>query len=94
MNRAGEAALAIIRELGGHLEEVQTLSAKLPLVKELRRYEHDLIKKALTSAGGSVVHTARILRTSHQHLAYVIEHRHKDLLPLRTPVKRRGKRKQ
>jgi tetratricopeptide (TPR) repeat protein len=67
MNRAGEAALAIVRELGGHFEEVQSLSAKLPLVKELRRYEHDLIKQALASAGGGVVHAARLLKTSYQH---------------------------
>lgn len=91
INRAGEAALCIIRELGGRLEEVQALSEKLPLLKELQRYEHDLVKQALISARGSVSHAARLLRTSHQHLAYLIEHRHKDLLPLRTPVKHRQK---
>lgn len=91
-NRAGEAALAIIRELGGRLKEVQALSEKLPLVKELKRYEHDLIKQALASAKGSVSHAARLLRTSHQHLTYLIEHRHKDLLSARTPIKRRRKK--
>jgi tetratricopeptide (TPR) repeat protein len=93
MNRAGEAALVIVRELGGRLDEVQELSEKLPLVKELHRYEHDLIKQALIEAGGSVSDAARLLRTSHQHLAYAIEHRHKDLLTLRTPVKPRRRRK-
>jgi tetratricopeptide (TPR) repeat protein len=93
-NRAGEAALAIIQELGGHLEELKSLSSKLPLVKELRRYEHDLIKEALISVGGRVSHAARLLRTSHQYLAYVIEHRYKDLIALRTPVKTRRKRNQ
>ncbi|HEX8176654.1 MAG TPA: tetratricopeptide repeat protein [Pyrinomonadaceae bacterium] len=89
--RAGEAALCIVRELGGRLEEVQSLSEKLPLVKELRRYEHDLVKRALIRAQGSVTQAARLLRTSHQHLAYLVEHKHKDLLPLRTPAKRRPK---
>jgi tetratricopeptide (TPR) repeat protein len=93
INRAGEAALAIIHELGGRIEEVQDLSEKLPLVKELRRYEHEMLKQALISARGSVTEAARLLRTSHQHLAYLIEHRHKDLLPLRTPAKRRQKSK-
>jgi tetratricopeptide (TPR) repeat protein len=94
MHRAGEAALVIIKQLGGHLEEVQTLSAKLPLVKEIRRYEHDLIKQALISAGGIVSNAAHLLRTSHQHLIYVIEHRHKDLLQYRKPKRERPKRKQ
>jgi tetratricopeptide (TPR) repeat protein len=93
INRAGEAALVIIKELGGHFEEVQLLSAKLPLVKEIRRYEHDLIKQALISAGGIVSNAAHFLRTSHQHLIYIIEHRHKDLIELRTPKKERPKRK-
>ncbi|HEX8140055.1 MAG TPA: hypothetical protein VF544_21010 [Pyrinomonadaceae bacterium] len=52
-NRAGEAALVIVRELGGQFEEVQSLSAKLPLIKELRRYEHGLIKQALISAAAA-----------------------------------------
>ncbi|HVG33923.1 MAG TPA: hypothetical protein VM911_12620 [Pyrinomonadaceae bacterium] len=90
-NRAGEAALAIIQELGGQFEEVQALTEKLPLLKELQRYEHGLIKQALISAGGSVTRAARLLQTSHQHLAYLIKKRHKDLLALRTPAIRRHK---
>lgn len=92
-NRSGEAALVIIQELGGRLEEVQTLSEKLPLVKELKRYEHDLIKQALIRGNGSVTQAARLLRTSHQHLAYLVEHKHKDLLPLRITAKRRRRSK-
>ena len=91
--RAGEAALCIVRELGGQLEEIQDLSEKLPLVKELRRYEHEMVKDALIRSHGSITQAARLLRTSHQHLAYLIEHRHKDLLPLRTPAKHRQKPK-
>jgi tetratricopeptide (TPR) repeat protein len=93
INRAGEAALVIIKELGGHFEEVQLLSAKLPLVKELRRYEHDLIKQALISSSGIVSNAAHLLGTSHQHLIYIIEHRHTDLIGLRTKKKERPKRK-
>jgi transcriptional regulator with GAF, ATPase, and Fis domain len=93
MNRAGEAALVIVRELGGHFEEVQTLSTGLPLLKELRRYEHDLIMQALISTGGIVTNAARLLKTSHQHLSYIIEHRHKDLMLFRTQKKERPKRK-
>lgn len=91
INRAGEAALAIIRELGGHLEDVQSLSEKLPLLKELQHYEHDLIRQALINGNGSITQAARLLGTSHQHLGYLIEKKHKDLLALRTPVQRRSK---
>jgi tetratricopeptide (TPR) repeat protein len=91
LNRAGEAALVIVRELGGRFEEVEALTGKLPLLKELQRYEKGLIKQALISAGGSVTKAARLLQTSHQHLAYLIKKRHKDLLALRTPAKRRHK---
>jgi tetratricopeptide (TPR) repeat protein len=90
-NRAGEAALVIVQELGGRLEEVRALSEKLPLVKELERYEHSLIKQALISGGGSITKAAYLLGTSHQHLAYLIEKKHRDLLALRTPAKRRLK---
>jgi tetratricopeptide (TPR) repeat protein len=93
VDRAGEAALALIRELGVHLEELQTLSAKLPLVKEIRRYEHDLVKQALLSAEGSVTNAARLLHTSHQYLAYIIESRHKDLIKVRNEKRERPKRK-
>lgn len=85
--------MVIVRELGGQFEEVQSLSARLPLLKELRRYEHDLIKQALINTEGSVTSAARLLRTSHQHLSYIIEHRHKDLLKFRTEKKERPKRK-
>jgi tetratricopeptide (TPR) repeat protein len=93
MNRAGEAALVIIKELGGRFDEVQSLSAKLPLVKEIRRYEHDLIKQALINSDGIVTSAARLLKTSHQHLIYIIENRHKDLIKLRTPKRQSPKRK-
>jgi tetratricopeptide (TPR) repeat protein len=89
LTRAGEAALAIIRELGGPLEEVQALSEKLPLLEELKRYEHALIKQALINGGGSITQAARLLGTSHQHLIYLIEKKHKDLLALRSrPIRR------
>jgi tetratricopeptide (TPR) repeat protein len=93
MSRAGEAALVIVRELGGRFEELQTLSTGLPLLKELRRYEHDLIKQALINTGGIVTNAARLLQTSHQHLSYIIEHRHKDLIKFRTEKRERPKRK-
>jgi tetratricopeptide (TPR) repeat protein len=93
INKAGEAALTIIEELSNHLtlQRVQDTYAGSGLV-EVRRCEHDLVKQALISAKGSITQAARILGTSHQNLAHLIEYRHTDLLSLRTPAKPRRKR--
>jgi tetratricopeptide (TPR) repeat protein len=91
-NLAGEAALTIIQELGG-IPEGESQSPKLPLGKELRRYEHELIKRALIRTEGHISRAAQLLGTSHQHLGYIIEHRHKDLIKARKPKKDRAKRK-
>jgi tetratricopeptide (TPR) repeat protein len=89
--RAGEAALTVIEELGGHLtfDKVQSAFSGYGLEEILRSYEKDVIKQALVNAEGSVTQAARLLGVSHQRLIYLIKKRHKDLLPFRTPAKRR-----
>lgn len=59
------------------------------LDQEVLRYEADLIKKALESADGSVTRAARLLKVTHQGLAFILQGRHKHLLPARTPVRKR-----
>jgi len=59
------------------------------LDEEVLRYEADLIKKALESADGSVTRAARLLKVTHQGLAFILQGRHKHLLPARTPVRKR-----
>ena len=54
------------------------------------RYEKKLIRQALRRAEGGVTQAARLLGLTHQALAYMLEHRHRDLLIERTPkIKRR-----
>ncbi len=65
--------------------------SRLSLEAEVLRYEGNLIRKALESAGGSVTRAARLLGVTHQGLAFIINGRHRDLLTIRTPVKRRRK---
>lgn len=94
LNRAGEAAIAMIEELSGHLlsDERQADSENsLELVEEMRRYEHNLIRVALMKAEGSVTKAARLLGVSHQRLIYIIEKRHADLISVRKPARRRPK---
>jgi tetratricopeptide (TPR) repeat protein len=63
------------------------------LGEEIRQREHDLIEQALIKTKGRLTQAARLLGTSHQQLAFLLESRHKDLLALRTPIKPRRKRK-
>jgi DNA-binding NtrC family response regulator len=59
------------------------------LSEEVRRYEGSLIKMALDATEGHITHAARLLGTTHQGLAYILQGRHKDLLHARKPVRRR-----
>jgi tetratricopeptide (TPR) repeat protein len=59
------------------------------LDEEVLRYEADLIKQALETAHGSVTRAARLLKVTHQGLAFILQGRHKHLLPARTPVRKR-----
>jgi tetratricopeptide (TPR) repeat protein len=94
LNRAGEAALILLEELGEHFTpRAVKMPTQTGMLKDVRRYERNLIKQALTDARGHITQAARFLGTSRQHLAYLLESRHKDLLSVRTPIIRRPKRK-
>jgi tetratricopeptide (TPR) repeat protein len=62
---------------------------QLSLEAEVLRYEGNLIRQALETSGGSVTRAARMLGVTHQGLAFILNGRHKDLLSIRTPVKKR-----
>jgi transcriptional regulator with PAS, ATPase and Fis domain len=96
LDRAGEAAIAMLEELGEHLtsDEAQAISANFMLGEGMRRYEHDLIKQALAKSQGVLTKAARLLGVSHQRLSYLIEKKHKDLRSYRTLIRRRPKPKQ
>lgn len=59
------------------------------LEAEVLSHEANLIRQALQATGGSVTRAARLLGVTHQGLAFILNGRHKDLLAIRTPVKRR-----
>ena len=59
------------------------------LDEEVLRYEANLIKQALEAANGSVTRAARLLKVTHQGLAFILQGRHKHLLSARTPVRKR-----
>jgi tetratricopeptide (TPR) repeat protein len=93
-NKAAEAALAAFQEIGEYLtvSETEKVVSGRTLSEEVNSYEHELIKRALENAQGSVTHAARSLGISYQALGYMLETRHKSLLKDRTPPRRRMRR--
>ncbi len=59
--------------------------------EQVHKREAELISAALLEAGGSVTRAARQLKLTHQGLCYIINHRHKDLLSERAPIRVRRK---
>ncbi len=71
------------------LRTAATLTPGVSLEELVLNYEGELIRQALEAAGGSVTRAARSLGITHQGLAFILNGRHKSLLSIRTPVKRR-----
>jgi tetratricopeptide (TPR) repeat protein len=92
IKRAGEAALAMVEELGEHLTVgvmTKATATECVLGDELKRYEAELIRQALRRASGSVTRAAHLLGITHQYLCYLLDNRHPELLTERTPIVRR-----
>jgi tetratricopeptide (TPR) repeat protein len=86
---AGKLAASVRRELSRD-EAVDILLTKpFDLDQQLLEYEHDLIKQALAQSDGKITHAAKLLGRTYQGLAHMIEAKHPDLLPKRSPVRRR-----
>lgn len=93
--RLGDCARRlVVSALSGVESGSETLSDAAPnfsLEADVHRYEANLIRQALETSGGSVTRAARLLGVTHQGLAFILNGRHKDLLAIRTPVKKRRK---
>jgi tetratricopeptide (TPR) repeat protein len=68
------------------------LNTSCDLQQEVLKYEGALIRQALAKVDGRLTLAAKLLRTSYQGLAYIIDARHKYLLKERTPVRRRSRK--
>jgi tetratricopeptide (TPR) repeat protein len=64
---------------------------RISFEREIHQRESELIKTALDQANGSVTRAARQLGLTHQGLCYIINHRHKQLLGARAPIRVRRK---
>ena len=85
LNSLRQAALTILGELdsikGTEAETVQTGSCSLRLYDEVRRFEINLIKSALSRTGGSQTHAARLLGVKLTTLNSKIKRYHIDFSP-------------
>ncbi|HTG91826.1 MAG TPA: helix-turn-helix domain-containing protein [Pyrinomonadaceae bacterium] len=97
-SRLGECARRLVssawsNDNKGETEKARSapvvISESYSLETEVLRYEANLIRQALETSGGSVTRAARMLGVTHQGLAFILNGRHKDLLSIRTPVKKR-----
>ena len=96
-NRLGECARRVLSVSLAKVPAADAMQAAaeasiqpgFSLDAEVLRYEGSLIRKALEESGGSVTRAARLLGTTHQGLAFILNGRHSDLLSVRTPVKKR-----
>ena len=59
------------------------------LTEAVKDYEAKFIQRALADAEGSVSRAAARLGINYQRLVYLLETRHRNLLPARTPAKKR-----
>lgn len=95
LRRINAAASKVLARLQIELITEETAEIKNELLnfdRELLRYENELIKRALAQVNGSLTRAAANLSMSYQKLGYILETRHKDLLPERSPVRRRSKK--
>ena len=90
---AGKLAASVRKQLTNDEAIDILLSKPCDLDQKLLEYEHELIRQALAQTGGSVTHAASLLGKTYQGLAYMIETKHKDLMEVRTPVRRRPRKK-
>ncbi|MCA1592434.1 MAG: hypothetical protein LC754_07245, partial [Acidobacteria bacterium] len=79
---------ACARLIARRLAEVR-IGTDFTLTEEVRTHEAKFIKRALKDANGSVTRAAKRLGMNYQWLAYLLQTRHKDLMPARKPVVKR-----
>jgi len=71
--------------------KAESTSAAGSFEEEVHKCESELIRNALDQASGSVTRAAKLLGLTHQGLCYIINHRHRQLLAARAPIRVRRK---
>lgn len=96
--RLNKAARRVLSSLHGEMdadEALETLLNKPPnLLREVLKYERNLIRQALVRAEGSITRAAVSLGMTYQGLGYVMQTRHSDLVSERKPMRHRSRKDQ
>jgi transcriptional regulator with GAF, ATPase, and Fis domain len=93
LNAAARKVFTIMRgELKAEEATEAVFNKPCNLQSEVLKFEGSLIRQALAQANGSVTRAAKLLSLSYQGLAYVIGSRHKELLKVRSPIRRRSRK--
>ena len=94
LSRLNQAARRVVARLRSEktLEGTEVIFKRLSFDDEVSNFEQGLIRSALAEVDGSVTYAASLLGVSYQRLARIIDTRHKDLLKVRTPVRRRPRK--
>lgn len=89
------AGKKVVRELRGYTQDASgdLFNQPCEMSKVVLQFERRLISQALAVTNGRISHAAKWLTVGRQKLAYIIETRHPDLLPERSPVYRRPRSK-
>lgn len=89
------AGKKVMRGLRGETQDAggSLFNQPCEMSKAVLQFERRLISQALAAANGRISYAAKWLTIGRQKLAYIIETRHPDLLPERTPVYRRPRSK-
>lgn len=97
LRRINAAASKVFSKVGKELivedagAEILT-NKPLDFEQEKLKTEKAMIRRALALADGSPTRAARLLSMTYQKLAYIMETRHQDLLPERSPIRRRARK--
>jgi CheY-like chemotaxis protein len=90
--RGARARLEVVNK--ARRQSVADPWANFNLPERVNEYESRYMRKALIAADGSVTRAARLLGyTHHATLQAALENRHRELLPLRSPIEKRQTRK-
>jgi tetratricopeptide (TPR) repeat protein len=89
---AGKLATSLRGEMSAEEATEILLTRPADLEQRLLQVEGEMIRQALAQTNGSVTHAASWLGMSYQAISYIIETRHKDLLKVRSPVRRRTRK--
>jgi tetratricopeptide (TPR) repeat protein len=86
-----KAAQSCVQARIGEIAATACLDVGLAYEEATHSFEHGLFQRALIQARGKVTHAARLLGLERRSFTWILNDRHRDLLHLRIPAKKRSR---